>query len=94
MQPWVSTLLIVLGSAIFLLLSKFIAVYSAGWFRAQFDRLLGKRLPEMQYIDGVSAGFVYPLRWYEEILWPLWLLPVIVMRLVGIPKRTSPTRDA
>jgi hypothetical protein len=50
----------------------------------QLIRLFGFRLAEQ---EGKNKGsFIYPLRWYEEIAWPLWLPIVLAMRILGRPR--------
>lgn len=94
MQPWVTTLFVISIAMLYLVASKIVSDISQGPFRMQFVRILGMREPD--WIDRGDGSYrpAYPLRWYEQLLWPLWLVPVIVMRLAGVPKRTTPTRDA
>lgn len=77
MSPLASTMVVILIAVWYFALCATISHLSARLSRAQLIRLFGFRLAEQ---EGKSkSNFLYPLRWYEEILWPLWLPIVLVM---------------
>ena len=84
MSPLASTMVVILIAVWYFALCATISHLSARLSRAQLIRLFGFRPAEQ---EGEHEGsFLYPLRWYEEIAWPSWLLIVLVMQLMGRPR--------
>lgn len=94
METYYSTLFIV-GAAVVYLLSALAASHlGALAFRRQLAILFGRRpIALEEHADGTNV-LLYPIRWYEQLLWPVWFPVVAVLRIVGVPTLASRNRDA
>ncbi|MCI0479584.1 hypothetical protein L0Y59_03485 [Candidatus Uhrbacteria bacterium] len=80
-------MLIIVGSAIvYLILTIFIGRTASWRLRTQLPSILGHRGLEAFTDPESYVIYLFPLRWHEQILWPLWLPVALVMKAFDLPK--------
>ncbi|MFH1077944.1 MAG: hypothetical protein V1745_01510 [Patescibacteria group bacterium] len=94
LEPFQSVFLVVGVAILYLALTIIFDHYAAPRFRPQFARIFGYRHADIETSRRRTAVLLYPIRWYEQLLWPVWLPAVLVMRALKVPGLASRNRDA